>query len=200
MNKTLLFVGASALLLSSNANAFDTQQYVSAKLTYSDATHDIGYRDFEETDKLKFGDEVLGGSFAYGIKNGALRTEIELNLKDDAKEGYEGGTSTMENNSVMLNAYYDINTGTRLTPYIGGGVGVAYNKAGIKSESEFSKSKTNFAWQLGGGLSYALTANVDIDAGYRYSDTGNVKMRDGDSVIKYESESHEFLLGIRYTF
>ena len=56
---------------------------------------------------------------AYGVKTGAVRTELELNIKQDAEKKLTdefGSTKlSMENNSVMLNAYYDIDTGTKFT-------------------------------------------------------------------------------------
>ena len=65
----------------------------------------------------------------------------------------------------MLNAYYDIDTGTKFTPYVGAGIGMARLKAKIDDETDFSKSKTTFAWQVGAGISYAMTENVSLDAG-----------------------------------
>lgn len=210
MNKTLLLAGVAAVLVASNANAVEFNQYVSGKLTYSDASHDVKWSDEDESGKMKFSDNVWGGSLAYGVKTGAVRTELELNIKQDAEkkvtEGDETTKATMENNSIMVNAYYDIDTGTKLTPYVSAGMGVSRLKGAIKwsepdESGKFSKSKTNFAWQIGAGAAYALTDNVSIDAGYRYTDAGdvNVKNEEGGS-NKFEAQSHEFLLGARYTF
>lgn len=41
MNKTLLLAGVAACLFAANANAVELNQYVSGKLTYSDASHDV---------------------------------------------------------------------------------------------------------------------------------------------------------------
>ena len=226
MNKTLLLAGVAVSLFAANANAADLQQYVSAKLTYSDASHDVKWTDtytnekdetVNESGKQKFSDNVWGGSLAYGVKSGAVRTELELNIKQDAEKKISGSWSegegddavsgvettklSVENNSVMINAYYDINTGTKLTPYVGAGIGMAHLKATAKyDDGKDSKSKNNFAWQVGAGVAYALTDNVVLDAGYRYTDAGDVKISDGESTNKYEAQSHEFLLGARYSF
>lgn len=225
MNKNLLLAGAAVCLLSANANALDLQQYVSAKMLYSDVSHDIkvteawGFGEYSgsASGKAKFSDEVWGGSLAYGVKSGALRTELELNLKSDAEKKYADEWSTekvsMENNSVMLNAYYDIDTGTRFTPYVGAGIGVSHlkgtykwssNDTDIDENGKYSKSKNNFTWQVGAGVAYALTDNISVDAGYRYTDAGDLKITDaGDGYIdtyKAEAKAHEFLLGVRYTF
>ena len=206
MNKTLLLAGVAAFLFASNANALDFNQYVSGKVTFSDASHDDKWVNEDgDAGKEKFSDNVWGGSVAYGVKTGAVRTELELNMKQDAeKKLHEGNETTkvsMENASVMLNAYYDINTGTKFTPYVGAGIGYSHLKAKIHDvDYSESKSANNFTWQIGAGVSYALTDNLALDAGYRYTDAGDVKLHTEDSVNKFEAQSHEFLLGARYTF
>ena len=192
MNKTLLLAGVAACLFAANANAVELNQYVSGKLTYSDASHDVKWDNEDgEAGKQKFSDNVLGGSFAYGVKTGAVRTELELNIKQDAekKVSDEFGTTKvkMENNSVMLNAYY--------------GIGMARLKGSIKGDdANASKSKTTFAWQVGAGVSYAMTDNLALDAGYRYTDADEVNVKNDGSNNKFEAKSHEFLLGARYSF
>lgn len=87
MNKMLLLAGVAAVLVASNANAVEFNQYVSGKLTYSDASHDVKWDNEDgEAGKQKFSDNVWGGSFAYGVKTGAVRTELELNIKQDAEK------------------------------------------------------------------------------------------------------------------
>lgn len=89
MNKTLLLAGVAACLFAANANAVELNQYVSGKLTYSDASHDVKWdSEDSEAGKQKFSDNVLGGSFAYGVKTGAVRTELELNIKQDAEKKF----------------------------------------------------------------------------------------------------------------
>lgn len=138
MNKTLLLAGVAACLFAANANAVEFNQYVSGKLTYSDASHDVKWDSEDgEAGKQKFSDNVFGGSLAYGVKTGAVRTELELNIKQDAEKKLTdefGSTKlSMENNSVMLNAYYDIDTGTKFTPYVGAGIGMLVSKVQSKA-------------------------------------------------------------------
>lgn len=75
--------------------------------------------------KLKQG-WALSGAGGYKFLNG-LRTELEFsyhrnNFKDFdySAKGFSGRQVT---GSVMLNVLYDVNTGTRITPFFGGGVG-----------------------------------------------------------------------------
>ncbi len=206
MNKTLLLAGVAACFFAANANAFDFQQYVSVKGTYNDMSNEVKWvepeNEDEPTGKVNLDDEVFGASFAYGIKTGPVRTELELNWHDDAEKKDDGDKIKVQNNSIMLNAYYDIDTGTKFTPYVGAGLGMAHLK--LKSDDGFKKSSNEFAWQLGAGVSYAATDNVSVDLGYRYVDNGsfswNETDEDGSSRNKFSSDSNEFYLGVRYAF
>ena len=211
MKKILLMAGVATALFAANANAFDYSQYVSAKLTYAFASHDYKWKSYPDgaVGANGFNDKVFGGNVAYGLRTGPFRTELELNLKDDAEKMFHGKSGglklIMKNKFALLNTYYDINTGTKFTPYVGLGVGVAKLKAKeINQENSKyitgKKDATNFAWQIGAGVNYALTDNWSVDLGYRYLDEGHVKYEDAQGYNKFEAKSHEILLGARYTF
>ena len=118
--------------------------------------------------------------------------------------------------TAMLNAWYDIPTGTAFTPYVGGGLGVAFirhkstatENPGAADEERIHASKnfSNFAWSLGGGLAYNINDNWALDLGYRYIDAGDHKMSyqgEGGSYLysKIDKiESHDIMLGVRYAF
>lgn len=216
MNKMLLLAGVAAVLVASNANAVELNPYVSAKLTYSDMTFDGkdtwgGTRPGSHKDSLD--DKVWGTSIAAGISNkvagGAVRTELEYNWNDTAEKGMKIGNNGPQGNveldsqSLFLNAYYDIDTGTKFTPYVGGSIGYA-KVEGTISAAGFSMSEddTNFAWQLGAGVAYAVNDNVSVDFGYRYTDMGDISKTYSDepATYKMDVDSHELLLGARYTF
>ena len=182
----------------------------------------------------KHKDDVWGLRFAAGaatpVKYGQVRGEFELGWNDDAKDSnnfpfkvintYNHKFATeLSVYSAMLNVYYDIDTGTKFTPYVGGGIGMAHlkNKTKVTGSTPAgalnlgsSESENNFAWNIGAGVSYALNDKVSIDAGYRYSDYGNVKESVSQKVPglgaplnvdgKYDVTSHEFLIGARYAF
>lgn len=197
MNKTLLLAGVAACLFSANANAFDATTYVSAKLRYSDMSADV-----QESDvKVDADDKVLGGSFAAGVSTkvngGAVRAELEYNKNADAKKTHNlyGVNTKIESQSLMINGYYDIDTGSKLTPYVGAGIGYAKIKGKVL-ESSYSEDGNNFAWQVGAGVGYALNDKVSLDAGYRYVDYGDFTKDE----LKWESSAHELYVGARYAF
>lgn len=236
MNKTLLLAGIATTLFAANANAIEFNQYVSAKGAFVKMENDANadshyfYKNHYNNKILnnKHKDDVWGIRLAYGaatpVKYGKLRGELEFGWNDDAKDSsvnpFVVKTPTTVNAatetsvySAMVNLYYDIDTGTKFTPYVGAGLGYARveSKISLQQQGVSEKSKdNNLAWQIGAGVSYAMTDNISFDAGYRYTDYGNVKdsykmdippfKGSFDASSKSSITSHEFLLGARYAF
>ena len=117
--------------------------------------------------------------------------------------------------TAMFNAYKDLGTFGNLTPYVGAGVGVAYNKMDdvyftgnpalvnkIKGDSELS-----FAWSLMAGVGYHLSERTTLDIGYRYLDLGDASSERVDNagfvnprVNIDDITAHEIKVGLRYHF
>jgi len=106
--------------------------------------------------------------------------------------------------AFMANGYYDIDTGTSVTPYLGAGLGYASTKVrfnpsgvGIADDSDGS-----FAWQLIGGLGYQLSDTIELYADYRYFDGGTatvaLDLLPGD--LSVENKSHNIFVGFRFRF
>lgn len=70
---------------------------------------------------------------------------------------------------VLGNLWADINLSSKFTPYIGGGLGVAFLKNRIDNGGiDDSDKDQKFAYQLGGGIKYPLSVRTSLDIGYRY--------------------------------
>lgn len=211
MKKILLLTGV-ACLLGTQANAIDMTPYVSAKLKYSMMEPEV---DFDGGDKFDVDDKVIGGSLALGLSSkvtgGAIRAELEYNKNADAEKSHhmynidydsglyveDDGVLKVKTQSLFLNGYFDIDTNTKFTPYVG--VGIGYTR--MKGEFKFLGEKADahddtFSWQMGFGCGYALNENVTAEIGYRYVDYGDFT----DEGDKLESKAHEILAGIRYNF
>ena len=187
------------------------------------------------SDEVKqYSQAVFGGALAVGYNfapkfDFPVRTEIEFALRSGASNTQDGtwtegmgvtgrfeGKQTTHLSTLFFNAYFDIDTGTPFTPYLGGGLGMAFNNTEVKFSGDSgsgeswnaSKSsyKTTFAWNLGAGLAYAFTENISADLGYRFVWTGynEVKGHWGDGGEKWKVGGspyiHEFYLGARFTF
>ena len=112
------------------------------------------------------------------------------------------GTAELESQSLFLNAYYDIDTRTKFTPYVGGGIGYAKIEGSMSMPGmNISEDDTNFAWQLGAGVAYAVNKNISVDFGYRYTGMGDLTANVYPTeTFKIDVDSHKLLLGVRYTF
>ena len=115
----------------------------------------------------------------------------------------------------MFNGYYDLGRFDRFMPYVGAGVGLAYNqmdeclfhwKPGADQRIEGDNS-WSLAWSLMAGVGVQVTERVTLDFGYRYIDMGkaesgiidnlgftNPKLRIDDLT------AHEFKIGLRFAF
>lgn len=214
MKKTLLLAGV-ACLFASQAMAFNINPYVSAKLKYS--SFDSKWTT-DSSDDFDIDDKVVGGSLAIGteqkVVGGAFRLEAEFNQNADAEKNHNdvyweeeeaiGNLKLkLKTKSIMLNGYFDIDTGTQFTPYVGAGVGVAWSKYGISGGLINGYDNIReLAWQVGAGVSYSVNSNVAIDLGYRYMDYGESSEYEKlfDENMKVETTAHEFYMGFRYNF
>ena len=117
----------------------------------------------------------------------------------------------------LVNAYADLGTWWSVTPYVGVGVGGAYNTissfldintptGGVLSAQE--KGKFNFAWALHAGLAYKVTPGFSVELAYRYLDLGKAETGTGVSFDGTNANfrpfqfnnliSHDLMLGVRF--
>lgn len=104
--------------------------------------------------------------------------------------------------SIMLNAFYDIDTGTQWTPYFGGGIGFAFSNV-TSSTLNIDDNDENFAYQGMLGVTYAPQSLPDTEwgIGYRYfgSESPSVTDSAGNN-IEYDVDSHNLELIGRFRF
>ena len=200
MKKFLLLAGV-ACLFTANAQA-EVSQYLSGKLSYDFNSVKVKHNEGAGVDANHLNKNLFGTHFAYGVRAGYVRGEVELNNSRDIKrnewEGEDVWHFRLYKHSFMANAYFDYLTCTPWTPYVGAGLGVSYLKADF---GEVAKSVYNLAWQVMAGLTYDVTSHWTLDLGYRYADLGRVRKNFGDGEIaKVTARDHEILLGARYEF
>lgn len=200
MKKMLLLAGVASVF-AFNANAFDFNPYLAAKVKYAITENSVTV----DHGRYNLDKDLLGGSGALGVKlpftNGAVRVEAEYTRTDDAKKTFRGeegnARAELRVQALMFNAYYDFNTKTPLSPYVTAGLGGSRMKL---SAGEKAIHQTELAWQVGFGVSYEFNEHFAADLGYRYIDYGDFSdYINGDST-KVESKANEIALGVRYTF
>jgi opacity protein-like surface antigen len=93
-------------------------------------------------------------------------------------------TGSIRSTVILANGYIDLGTWNCLTPFIGAGVGVAFNTFNDLVDTGIAESgsgmgqnptETHMAWALHAGLSYAVTQNFTMELAYRYLNYGSVK-------------------------
>jgi len=161
-------------------------------LTDGDASYDTGY--------------ALGAAVGYDYTPN-FGLELEYAYRDaDTTTNLDGlgdfGGST-NSNAVMLNALYKFDgmgAGGAVQPYVGGGVGWANMESDIDDIGKFKRDNA-LAWQLIGGVGYAVNPSWDIIGEVRYfaTDSGTL---DGPNGLSWDAqvETVDLLIGAVYKF
>ncbi|CAI2717660.1 outer membrane protein [Nitrospina watsonii] len=155
-----------------------------------------------------------GGAFGYDFDD--VRTEIEVmyrrwDMDTFTVPGTIGGTTItgcpcsasvegdVSSLSFMLNGY-------SIPPwlpdpwelYLGGGLGMANVDAEINVLGD--DSDTVFAYQFMIGLGYDITTKTALTIGYRFFDAVEPEFQVSGVPIEAKLQSHDFNLGLRFTF
>lgn len=242
---------ALILLLPCNAPAAEYGVYIAPKFIYAHAllaplklSGELAGSFSYSASETK-GDDAFGGALAVGynfdtLLNVPVRAEIEYAIYSQVK----GETSSSSNDSsygsifsdfygvkqelniqtLFLNAYFDIKTGTPFTPWIGAGLGMAFVRSESSAYYDFdygryrrlfegsaaSQNTTNFAWNVGAGIGWKVAEPLTIDLGYRFVSLGEVENATWGDVIGYTPVSiksktehlymHQALLALRFEF
>jgi opacity protein-like surface antigen len=141
---------------------------------------------------------------AFGIYTLGAATNI------DSYQGF------LKSTVFLANGYIDLGTWDCLTPFVGAGVGVAYNTLddfvdiGVPTAGSGigrNSSNFNFAWALQAGVSYAVTQNFSVELAYRYLNYGSVTDTidctggcNPDSYKLQNLSSNDLMLGVRWRF
>ena len=143
-------------------------------------------------------------SLGHAYTNG-LRAEFEVGYRRNSVDS-SNGTSTggvASSRSAMVNAYYDISTGTNFFPYIGAGIGasslrVSANPTGVSSHSG---RDTALALQGIAGVGYQFDRNWSGSLEYRYFTVQGADMTAANgTAVDVDYGAHTVIVGLRYTF
>ena len=168
----------------------------------------------------------IGASIGYDWNNW-LRLELSAEYRSKSRVyafghyTFGGGTflDTYEGylNSVVVlaNAFVDLGTWDCFTPFVGAGVGVAYNMLTDFTDINPSNAgfgigrnpgEWNLAWALYAGVSYKVSDSLHIDLTYRYLNYGSITDTvdcfggcNPDSFKFKNLYSNDIMLGLRWT-
>ncbi|BCR04011.1 outer membrane channel protein [Desulfuromonas versatilis] len=154
-------------------------------------------------------DTGLGLAAIFGKKyDNGFRVEGELGYRTndvseikDATQSYafDGDISVF---SFLFNTFFDIRNPSPVTPYFGGGAGIALVLLDVNLAAfSIDDDTTVFAYQLGAGVGVDITPQFTLDLGYRYFATGDPRIEDEDGAkFKTEYDSHNLMAGFRVAF
>ena len=165
---------------------------------------------------------TLGGAFALGYdfwpqQMLPLRAEIEFALRGNNEKTWSDGgqyinevKGTWNSSTLFANLFWDFHNDTAFTPYVGAGLGMAFNYVGYdftdNNGNKFSADDrfTNFAWNVGAGVAYNFNENFAVDASYRFVGLGYNEVSATSNGRKYEignrPYNNEFMVGLRFAF
>jgi opacity protein-like surface antigen len=167
------------------------------------------------------GDEGVFVSGAVGYSWGAFRLEGEaMYQKSDldtlnVDNATAFGTTVTINTDLamdadisslgfMVNGWFDIDTGSKWTPFIGGGVGISRQNVDVNSIAgiaiTYDQNDEVFSYQGGAGLRYAVTDNTSIGLSYRYFGSQDAKFDDGSDKVEARYTAHIVSLGFVHNF
>lgn len=143
-------------------------------------------------------------ALGHGYANG-LRAEFEVGYRRNSVDS-SGNTSTggvASARSAMINAYYDVSTGTNFFPYVGAGIGGASLRvsANPTGNSSVSGRDTGLALQGIAGLGYQFDTNWSGSLEYRYFTVRDADMNAANgTAVDVDYAAHTVMVGLRYTF
>ncbi|MDF1586761.1 outer membrane protein [Marinimicrococcus flavescens] len=208
--RTTILAGAALALASIPAGpllASEAGPYVSLSVGYlqlADQDGSAGGENFSNTFDAGY---ALHGAGGYRF-NDWFRAELELGYARsglDQIDGLLGQSFNIEGHvdvfTAALNAFAEWPVTAMLTPYVGGGIGLAHTDlhdvavriGGTKLKGDDDKS-TDLLLQGEAGVAVAVAENWDLVPAYRYMWIDN-----GGSGLD-DNTAHLFRVGLRYNF
>jgi len=188
----------------------------------------IVQKDIQDTTIFGFG---IGYEFNNWLRfdvTGEYRTKAMFKATGSYTDSCGGGGVCFDVNTgnysaavVMGNAYIDLGTWWCITPYIGAGVGGAFNHiTGVQDNGIISNGTVGFgfapsdswnttlAWNVQAGLTYNVTNNFKVDFNYRFLSLGspetgvvlcqNTPACPGAFYTLKDMTSQDFRIGLRW--
>ena len=209
--------GAVALLPGTTGTQFDSP-------TGTDFAPAPQYQDAGNKTNWDF-DLGLGASGALGYDFGSFRADAEFTYlssnfvfgveKSKRRQNTDKANDTLTVLAGTANAWYDLDTGTAWSPYIGVGVGAANLQVKLREgdhdtqeDPEFDGSGWGFVYKAGVGVAVEVLSGFSLVAGYQFFGTLETAVTDGkkenattdDHIVKPTLMAHGLNVGLRFLF
>ena len=164
---------------------------------------DVDNTGFTNNSDIMTFDNGFVGSFAAGYEFSIpMRLELEVvRHKNDITLSYydtsyaNNNDGDLKSHSYMVNAFYDVDTGSPWTPYLGFGMGWA--QIDVSTPGFYNPDTDDvFAYQFMGGVAYAFNERWSVDAQYRFMGNDEANIGNAD----FDVNSNNLMLGVRFSF
>lgn len=191
-----------------SAPKFKGTDYTTVGIGCGKCGEEVGVIDHHSLDGKLKGSFLLGGGIGYQVTD-YFRTDLTLDYLTRSKFTSDRDESRMSALSLLANAYVDLANFNGFTPYVGAGIGgtrVKWADVVDTTNNGVLPGAANwrFTWALMAGVSYDLTENLKLDAGYRFRRIDGGKMFDGAGQVgagfDKKLDIHDVRVGLRYQF
>ncbi len=205
MKKTVLAVAALAMLaVPMTSFAADDSVYIKGNLGLGlvmDADID-NMPNNTGSAKMTFDGGFLGtlavgydfaGPFRAEGEYGWVKNDLDQLTYNNSYGHFREGDLKIQ--SLMVNGYYDVDTGSKWVPFIGAGIGWA--KVDLNTPAlPLGDNDNVFAYQFMAGVTYVIDDRWAVDAQYRFFGTQDATIQDAD----FSVNSNNLMVGVRYSF
>ena len=132
---------------------------------------------------------VLG--VAIGKDLGKVRVEL-AGVRNSS--GDDTTLGEVEVDSLLAGAYYDINTNSKFTPFVGINAGYAWaDGAGVSTTDD-----SGIVYGASAGVGYAVADNIDLIARYQYLTSDDITVTNLSGTDKWDTQA--ITAGLRFKF
>jgi outer membrane protein OmpA-like peptidoglycan-associated protein/opacity protein-like surface antigen len=144
--------------------------------------------------------EMLGIGHAFAGTNFRVDVDVVHRYANGGAVNDVSGSTDIQNYTLMLNGYYDVNRNGPVNPYIGAGFGASRLDVGISTALggpvvNGEASNTAFGYQGIAGVGVALSNRLSADFEYRYVQLGDVR---GPDFRFRDISTNDLFIGLRY--
>jgi opacity protein-like surface antigen len=167
--------------------------------------------DFDSDIGWQFG-VALGANFTDNLRGEVELSSGAVGLSEVTISGgpapgpFDNDTYAITDGSASVsyllgNLWFDIDTGSGFTPYIGGGLGAGYVTAeGTAVGTPIDMSGWGWAYQVGAGVKIDVADNMALDLGYRYKAVVGAELEGGGDDAVADLGSHVVQVGLTFGF
>lgn len=146
---------------------------------------------------------TVGGTNIDAV-DAAVLTGSPTKLNATVGQVVDSSNGSIKNLGIFGNVYFDVPTGSPISPYVGAGIGLSDVKVRYQPSAVniVDDSKTKFAYQLMAGVSAKVSPQVELFGQYTYRATGDAKVRVNLVPAQLSVENKQSLItaGVRISF